>query len=157
MESLSILSYAEIPVVWSVYGGRILSDDEKTIELLHRMAQKTNNRDEDLLNSLTLIEAARHSDGALADIMASICIKDLINKTETIIYIFENFGPDKLEPYFLLISFELTICDEFRSDSKYFNDFVSTLRKRDLDYDELNTLEKIIEAIKMKYDLYKDK
>ena len=156
VESVFSLSYAAIPVVWSVYSARFLSDDVESSELLHKLVQKTGNKEVDVLNSLALSEVARLSDGALAELMGMLCKDDMINKTETIIYIFENFGEQKLEPYFLQISFELLICDEFQSDSKNFNDFVGSVRKTDLSPKQLRTLDKIINAIKKDYEYYKE-
>lgn len=151
IESIYCTSFAKLPVVWSVYGARILSDDAQSFELLDRLAQNSGNESVDFLNSLALIDVAEVSDGIISEYMGGVCIDDLTNKTKTIISIFDKFGQDKLEPYFDLVSGELYLSNSH--GKSVFNNFVVSLKPSELNPHELDILQRIIDLIKNKLDI----
>ena len=155
IESIYCTSFAKLPVVWSVYGAKILSDDDESMELLHKLAIKSGNEDIDFLNSLALIDVAQVSDGILSELLGSICIEDITNKTKTIISIFDKFGSDKLDPYLNRISEELYLSNESCSSSTtdIFNNFVICLKTNGLSRHENYILQNIIESIKAKVNI----
>lgn len=150
---ISFDSGARIPTVWSVYGTRLLSDDDESYNLLHRLAEYTGKEDVDLLNTLALIEATYYSDGALSEILGGICVDDFKNKTKTIIYIFDNFGPDKLELYIQFIAYELYLEVTPPNAKKYysFDKFVASLNTTHLNSGEMNVLTKLLNSIKREF------
>ena len=152
----SYITSAHSPGVWSVYGGRIIYDDEETAALMHRLSEKTGDWTTDLLNTLSLIEICYRADGILGEMVSYRCLNDFLNKTDTIIYIYDNFGPDKLHEYLTAIACEICMSsmpDDPTKDYPY-TKFTKSIKTDNLTPHQKRVLRKITDHIKILYDTY---
>lgn len=91
------------------YGRLELSDDDQSSKFLEWLTTSTGITAVDSINSTIILNVSMVSDGALAEILGSICLTDFINKPLVYINILKDIDDICLENLATIIGWELSV------------------------------------------------
>lgn len=136
----SVEMKSQVSEIETPYGSMSFSDDDKSTEILGWFALSSGSQKIDSINSMIIIDVASVADGALGELIGSICLMDFINKPYVILSIYNNYGIEKIEPYLEQIAWELCLGSHLQ---KRYNEFYSRIKKRkdkSINNDRLNII-----------------
>lgn len=132
------------------YGEIVFQDDDTSENVLDWLSLSCGNQKIDSINSLIIMDVARKSDGALGELMGSICFCDFTNKPNVIISIFLNKKFNLIKPYFDHIAWEICLSsclENIITKLKLIDYFQTAISNNGKHIKDLNTFRIIIDYI----------